>query len=47
MLDEKPVQAISLKTKALLNISTELPDLKFLHTIVKDHHHLKLVEEAK
>lgn len=46
MLDEKPVQAIAVKTKQLLNISTDLPDLKFLHTIVKDHHHLKLAEEG-
>ena len=41
-LDEKPVQAIAAKTRKLLNIKSDLPDLKFLHTIVKDYHHLKL-----
>ena len=43
MLDDKPVEAIAAKTKSKLNISTDLPDLKFLHTIMKDYHHLMLV----
>ena len=42
MLDDKPVEAITAKTKSKLNISTDLPDLKFLHTIMKDYHHLML-----
>ena len=42
MLDDKPVEAIAAKTKSKLNITTELPDLKFLHTIMKDYHHLML-----
>ena len=42
MLDDKPVEAITTKTKSKLNISTDLPDLKFLHTIIKDYHHLML-----
>lgn len=44
MLDDKPVDAIAAKTKNKLNITTELPDLKFLHTIMKDYHHLMLME---
>lgn len=44
MLDDRPVIAIAAKTKLKLNINTELPDLKFLHTIVKDYHHLNLRE---
>lgn len=43
-LDDKPVIAIAAKTKAKLSISTDLPDLKFLHTIIKDYHHIKLNE---
>lgn len=43
MLDDKPVDAIAAKTKNKLNITTELPDLKFLHTIMKDYHHLMLM----
>jgi len=43
MLDDKPVHAIAEKTKTKLNIATDLPDLKFLHTILKDHHHLMLM----
>ena len=42
MLDDKPVEAIATKTKKKLNITTDLPDLKFLHTIQKDYHHLML-----
>lgn len=44
MLDERPVIAIAAKTKQKLSINTELTDLKFLHTIVKDYHHLKVKE---
>lgn len=44
MLDERPVIAITEKTKKLLKIHSDLPDLKFLHTIIKDYHHLKLAE---
>lgn len=44
MLDSKPVETIAAKTKNKLSISTNLPDLKFLHTILKDYHHLKLME---
>lgn len=44
MLDDKPVTLISIKVKKSLDITTDLPDLKFLHTIMKDYHHLKLVE---
>ena len=43
-LDDKPVIAIAAKIKAKLSISTDLPDLKFLHTIIKDYHHIKLNE---
>ena len=45
MLDNKPVEAIAVKTKKSLSISTDLPDLKFLHTIQKDYHHLMLLED--
>lgn len=45
MLDEKPVIRLAEKTKAKLNIHTDLPDLKFLHTIVKDYHYLKTHEQ--
>lgn len=45
MLDNKPVEAIAAKTKIKLNITTKLPDLKFLHTIQKDYHHLMLNED--
>jgi hypothetical protein len=38
--DSKPLQLISNKTKELLNIETELPHLKFLREVVKDHLHL-------
>jgi len=44
MLDNKPVEAIAAKTKSKLNITSDLPDLKFLHTIMKDYHHLMLME---
>lgn len=44
MLDDKPVEAMAAKTRQKLNITTTLPDLKFLHTILKDYHHLKLIE---
>lgn len=44
MLDNRPVEAIANKTKSQLEITTDLPDLKFLHTIMKDYHHLKLKE---
>ncbi len=44
MLDEKPVVALAAKTKTRLGIDTNLPDLKFLHTVLKDYHHLKLME---
>ncbi len=40
MLDEKPVALIARKTKERLEISTDMPDLKFLHTILKDYHYL-------
>ena len=43
LLDDKPVEAIAEKTRRKLNIKTEMPDLKFLHTIVKDYHHLMLL----
>ena len=43
-LDDKPVIAIAAKTKVKLDISTDLPDLKFLHTIIKDYHYIKLNE---
>lgn len=42
MLDDRPVTAIATKTRNKLNISSEMPDLKFLHTIIKDYHHLML-----
>jgi hypothetical protein len=45
MFDNKPVEAITAKTKIKLNITTDLPDLKFLHTIQKDYHHLMLIED--
>ena len=45
MLDNRPVEVIAAKTKQMLDITTTLPDLKFLHTIVKDYHHLKLQEK--
>ncbi len=44
MLDDKPVEAIAAKIKNKLKIKTDLPDLKFLHTILKDYHHLMLVQ---
>lgn len=44
MLDDKPVKAMATKIKAKLEIDTNLPDLKFLHTVIKDYHHLKLME---
>lgn len=44
MLDDRPVKAIAIKTKNKLGITSELPDLKFLHTILKDYHHLMLME---
>ncbi|NJN27557.1 MAG: RDD family protein [Cyclobacteriaceae bacterium] len=43
-LDEKPVTAMAFKTRQRLGIDTILPDLKFLHTILKDYHHLKVKE---
>jgi len=45
MLDSKPVEAITAKTKKKLNIKTDLPNLKFLHTIQKDYHHLMLLDD--
>ena len=45
LLDDKPVEAIAEKTRRKLNIKTEMPDLKFLHTIVKDYHHLMLLSK--
>ncbi|MCG8306213.1 MAG: RDD family protein [Cytophagales bacterium] len=42
MLNNKPVEAIAAKTRDKLGIHTDLPDLKFLHTILKDYHHLML-----
>ena len=44
MLDDKPVKAMATKIKVKLDINTNLPDLKFLHTVLKDYHHLKLME---
>jgi uncharacterized RDD family membrane protein YckC len=43
LLDDRPVVTIASKTRNKLSISSELPDLKFLHTILKDYHHLMLV----
>lgn len=43
MLDDRPVVAIAAKTKNKLDIKSEFPDLKFLHTILKDYHHLMLM----
>ena len=40
MLDEKPVALMAQKTKERLGITTDMPDLKFLHTILKDYHYL-------
>jgi uncharacterized RDD family membrane protein YckC len=40
MLDEKPVALMARKTKERLDISTDMPDLKFLHTILKDYNYL-------
>lgn len=40
MLDEKPVTLMAQKTKERLHITTDMPDLKFLHTILKDYHFL-------
>jgi uncharacterized RDD family membrane protein YckC len=45
MLDDKPVEAIAAKTKQKLEIETDMPDLKFLHTVIKDYHHVKLKEQ--
>jgi len=45
LLDDKPVEAIAEKTRNKLNIKTELPDLKFLHTILKDYHYLMLLNK--
>ena len=44
LLDDKPVIAIAAKTKKTLNLTTNLTDLKFLHTIMKDYHHLMLAD---
>ena len=44
MLDDIPVQAIASKTKLKLDIASDLPDLKFLHTILKDYHHLMVAQ---
>lgn len=43
MLDDRPVIAIAAKTKNKLDITSEFPDLKFLHTVIKDYHHLMLM----
>lgn len=40
MLDEKPVAQIAKKTRERLEIKSDMPDLKFLHTILKDYHYL-------
>ncbi len=45
MLDDHPVIAIAAKIRQKLEITTDLPDLKFLHTILKDYHHLMLMED--
>ena len=45
MLDDQPVEVLAAKTKSKLVIITEMPDLKFLHTILKDYHHLMLIEK--
>ena len=44
LLDDKPVAAIAEKVKNRLEITTDLPDLKFLHTILKDYHYLMLAK---
>src|SRR5688572_18562275 len=36
----QPVMIISEKIKALLNIETDMPPVKFLYTIIKDYQHL-------
>lgn len=40
MLDDKPVAIIAQKTRQRLEVKTELPDLKFLHTVLKDYNYL-------
>jgi len=40
MLDDKPVTLLAKKIKDRLKINTNMPDLKFLHTILKDYNHL-------
>lgn len=36
--NERPLKLIVQKTKELLNIQSDLPDLKFCYTIIKDYH---------
>lgn len=38
--NDKPVLAVTERLKALLNIQTDMPPVKFLYTVVKDFQHL-------
>jgi len=38
--NEKPVLAITGQIQNMLNISTDLPPVQFLNTVIKDHEHL-------
>lgn len=38
--NNEPVLAITEKTKKILDIRSDLPPVKFLHTVVKDYHHI-------
>lgn len=36
----EPVLAVEAKVKELLNVQSDLPPIKFLHTVIKDHNYL-------
>ena len=45
-LNNKPVVAITALTKKKLGIKTNMPDLKFLHTILKDYNYLTSLDDV-
>ena len=46
LLDDKAVKAMASKTREKLKIDSDLPDLKFLHIILKDYHHLMFSDKS-
>ncbi len=46
LLDARPIAAISAKVKEKLKVTTDIPDIVFLHTIIKDYNYL-LSSESK